>query len=178
MAERFTSDLIFILVALLVSALLGYLIAYFCGKNKCNKLLKAKDLEIDNIKMDLGNSKQEVKKIKMELDSSKQELANLKRPFNANAAKEIFKAKIVENDLKIIEGIGEKIESILKNSGITTWNQLAQSNSDHIKEILLAEGGSGYQIHEPRTWPRQAQLAFEGKWKELKEYQDELKGGR
>ena len=178
MAERFTSDLFFILAVLVVAAILGYLIGYIYRKNKCNKQLKAKDLELDNLRMDLDSVKHELTRVKIDLDACRKELASKNIPFDAAAAKEVFNMKIVENDLKIIEGIGAKIESILKNRGITTWDQLAQTNSERIKEILLEDGGPGYQIHEPRTWPQQAQLATAGKWKELKELQDELKGGR
>lgn len=192
MAERFTSDLVFILVVLLVTAIVGIIIGYLCRKNKFNKILKGKDTDIENLRTDLEYSKKETNKIKTDLDSCKkesddlklelkicnQELSILRKPFDAIAAKEFFKVKVIENDLKIIEGIGEKIEHILKNRGIKTWIQLALSKPENIKEILLTDGGSGYQIHEPRTWPQQAQMAYEGKWKELKEYQDELTGGR
>jgi hypothetical protein len=33
-------------------------------------------------------------------------------------------------------------------------------------------------MHDPGTWPAQARLAANGEWPLLKEYQDELKGGR
>ena len=52
------------------------------------------------------------------------------------------------------------------------------ANPDQIKEILLEVGGPQYNIHEPRTWPKQALLAHEGKWAELKKYQDELNAGK
>ena len=48
---------------------------------------------------------------------------------------------------------------------------------DRLKEILDA-AGPRYQIHDPSTWPAQAKFAAEGKWEELKEYQDMLMGGR
>ncbi len=31
---------------------------------------------------------------------------------------------------------------------------------------------------EPGTWPEQAKMAAEGKWDELKKWQDELNGGK
>jgi large subunit ribosomal protein L17 len=33
-------------------------------------------------------------------------------------------------------------------------------------------------MHEPKTWPEQAQLAAEGRWEELDKLQDLLRGGR
>ena len=32
--------------------------------------------------------------------------------------------------------------------------------------------------HTPDTWPAQAQMAADGKWDELKVWQDELDGGK
>jgi hypothetical protein len=33
-------------------------------------------------------------------------------------------------------------------------------------------------MHDPATWPKQAQLAADGQWEALETYQDELKGGK
>jgi predicted flap endonuclease-1-like 5' DNA nuclease len=81
------------------------------------------------------------------------------------------------DDLKIVEGIGPKIEELLHNAGIKTWEALSETSVDRIKEILDAAGPS-YQIHDPGTWPKQAGLAAEGKWDELKKWQDELDAGK
>ncbi len=81
------------------------------------------------------------------------------------------------DDLKIVEGIGPKIETLLKEGGISTWAELAAASEDRLKEILDA-AGPRYQIHDPSTWPAQSKFAEEGKWDELKEYQDMLTGGR
>ena len=81
------------------------------------------------------------------------------------------------DDLKIVEGIGPKIEQLLKEGGINTWEELAKASTDRLHEILEA-AGSRYQIHDPSTWPAQARFAADGKWEELKEYQEMLMGGR
>lgn len=81
------------------------------------------------------------------------------------------------DDLKIIEGVGPKIETLLKEGGISTWAELAAASEERLKEILDA-AGPRYQIHDPSTWPAQAKFAAEGKWYELKEYQEMLIGGR
>jgi large subunit ribosomal protein L27 len=81
------------------------------------------------------------------------------------------------DDLKIVEGIGPKIETLLKEGGISTWAELAAAPVERLKEILDA-AGPRYQIHDPSTWPAQAKFAAEGQWDELKEYQDMLTGGR
>ncbi len=81
------------------------------------------------------------------------------------------------DDLKIIEGIGPKIEQLLKDGGINTWAELAAAPIDRLQEILEA-AGPRYQIHDPSTWPAQSKFAADGQWEELKEYQEMLTGGR
>jgi large subunit ribosomal protein L27 len=81
-----------------------------------------------------------------------------------------------EDDLKVIEGIGPKLESILKEAGISNLKVMSESSPEKLAEIL--EGaGNRYKMFNPSTWPKQAGLAVEGKWDELKEYQAKLDGG-
>ncbi|MFK7984232.1 MAG: helix-hairpin-helix domain-containing protein [Saprospiraceae bacterium] len=81
------------------------------------------------------------------------------------------------DDLKRIEGIGPKISQILNTAGIYTFSNLSQTPVDRLKGIL-AEAGNRYKIHNPQTWPQQAELAATGAWEELKILQDRLDGGR
>jgi len=87
------------------------------------------------------------------------------------------KDRSTNDDLKKIEGIGPKIEAVLKEAGLETFDKLKDSNRDAIKAILDASGPQ-YRMHEPETWPLQASMAFNGDWEKLKEYQDFLLGGR
>lgn len=81
------------------------------------------------------------------------------------------------NDFGVIEGIGPKIEKLLNQGGIRTWDELAATKVSRLEGILDA-AGHDYQMHVPETWPRQAKLLAEGKWAEFKELTDRLKGGR
>ena len=83
-----------------------------------------------------------------------------------------------DDDFKIIEGIGPKIEMILKQAEIKTWQVLSQMTPDEIQEILIETGGERYKMHDPTTWPSQAKLASESRWEELKAYQNDLFGGK
>ncbi len=96
--------------------------------------------------------------------------------FSADKAKMALGKVIKENDLTIIEGIGPKIAELLNKSGITTWEKLSKTSISDCKDIL-EKGGNNYAMHNPATWPEQAAFAAEGKWAELKKWQDELLGG-
>jgi len=163
MNERFASDLISILFVVIVAALLGFFIGYLLGK-KGNKSQIILEDEIETLKQKLAASMKQTAKHAM--------------LFNPALAKDVFKRNVIENDLTIIEGIGKKIESILKDNGIKTWEMLSNYDPVEIKNILLEKGGVNYRIHDPGSWPAQALLAYEGKWEKLKKYQDEITGGR
>ena len=85
--------------------------------------------------------------------------------------------KVSVDDLKVVEGIGPRIEEVLKESGINTWDELAGTSPDRLRTILDLAGDQ-FRVHDPATWPRQAGLAAEGRWDELVELQTALTGGR
>ncbi len=81
------------------------------------------------------------------------------------------------DDLKIVDGIGPKIESLLVAGGIRTWAQLAAAEVSRLRSIL-DHAGRRFRVHDPGTWPRQAALAAAGSWDELQALQGRLEGGR
>ena len=182
MNERFASDLGFILFVLIVAALLGFLIGFYCRRIRRSRFLVLEN-ENEQLKIKQDACMKQLDACNKQLDNCNKQLDDCKKQklehaFDASAARQAFNMKIVENDLKIVEGIGEKIDAILKKNGIVTWYQLSQTSPDKITEILLTDGGPNYKIHDPGTWPAQALLAHEGKWKQLKDYQDQLNGGK
>jgi len=87
------------------------------------------------------------------------------------------KANAEGDDLTKVEGIGPKIAELLNDAGITTFAQLAETETVKLREILY-DAGSRYKSHDPETWAEQAKFAAEGKWDELKKWQAELDGGK
>jgi len=81
------------------------------------------------------------------------------------------------DDLKIVEGIGPKIEELLFKAGVNTYGHLAATSVQQLKDIL-AEAGPRFSMHDPGTWSAQALLAANGEWENLKAYQDFLNAGK
>jgi predicted flap endonuclease-1-like 5' DNA nuclease len=81
------------------------------------------------------------------------------------------------DDLKVIEGIGPKIESILKAAGIGNWHDLAEATVTNLKGVL-EQAGSRYRLNDPSTWPEQARLLAGSEWDKFKIYTDYLIGGK
>jgi ferredoxin/predicted flap endonuclease-1-like 5' DNA nuclease len=97
----------------------------------------------------------------------------------------VVKAPVVEtapaplapkpDDLKAIEGIGPRMQSILNSNGIYTFEQLANSQVETLSGYLR---DAGFRLNDPTSWPEQAALAAAGKWEELKALQSKLNAGR
>ncbi len=81
------------------------------------------------------------------------------------------------DDLKKIEGIGPKIEELLRQQGIDSFSKLADKSTKQLREIL-DKAGTRFRAHDPTTWTQQSALAAKGKWDELKALQKKLIGGR
>ena len=107
--------------------------------------------------------KKEVKKAEPKAAAPKVEA---KKAAPAKAAK--------PDDLKKVEGIGPKIAATLVEAGVDTFAKLAKTDAAKISEIIAGVRGN----HVTDTWPAQAQMAADGKWEELKKWQDELDGGK
>lgn len=90
------------------------------------------------------------------------------------APKKEAKKSAKADDLKKIEGIGPKIAETLVEAGIASFADLAASTPEKISEIIAGVRGN----HVTDTWPKQAQMAADGQWDELKKWQDELDGGK
>ena len=98
-------------------------------------------------------------------------------PAETVAAKAAPKAEAKGDDLTKIEGVGPKTAEALAAAGMTTFKAVSESTPEVVKEILDAAEANLSSL-DPTTWVDQAKLAADGKWDELKKWQDEMDGGR
>ena len=80
------------------------------------------------------------------------------------------------DDLTKIEGIGPKAAEALVAAGLATFADLANAKVPAIQTILDESDGR-FGMMKPATWPKQAKMAADEKWDELKKWQDEMDGG-
>ncbi len=130
--------------------------------------------------------KEETKAAKTEEAPKKEEKATEEKPAKkAEAApkkeekpakEKAAKKEAKPEDLTKIEGIGPKAAEALVASSVSTYAALADTDAEKIKEILT-EASSTLAHLDPTSWPKQAKMAADGKWDELKEWQDNVKGG-
>jgi len=84
--------------------------------------------------------------------------AQTKRKSTSVSRKKTVTKKSVrkkKDNLRMIDGIGPKIEQILNANGITTYSDLAKANKQRLQDIL-EQAGPRFQMHDPSTWAAQA----------------------
>ncbi len=103
-------------------------------------------------------------------------LTSSKKQEQVEAGHEAKKsAKKDADDLIKIEGIGPKVVKVLKEAGITTFEELAHAKVGDLRKVLDL---AGLQMMNPEGWIDQAKLAAKEDWQSLEKLQAELKGGR
>jgi len=106
--------------------------------------------------------------------AEKKPAAKKAAPKKAAPAKK--SAKKSADDLTKIEGIGPKASEALVAAGLATFADLSKAKVPAIQKILDESDGK-FGMMKPATWPKQAKMAADGKWDELKKWQDEMDGG-
>lgn len=206
--NSFTENLPVGLALCIIPFILGWLAAYIYHKvtalrdenTELSQKVTDQNNTITEVRMNLSKTESELETKSIELRKAKDALIMCESERNAlreqvggdegksKAAKAAPKApevrtvmfagaKVKWDDLEIVEGIGPKIAQLLRDAGIGTWEQLSMTSPYRLREILDA-GGPQYNIHDPESWPKQADLAAQEKWDDLKALQDELIGGR
>ncbi len=177
-------------VGVLVGWVVELIIDYLFWQKRCARLdaeneelrselqrmeaIEAKNLELRKELARLQALEEEHAALKAELDACRQQLA---APEDTASTRAEPAASIAPEDLKVVEGIGPKIEQILHAAGILTLAMLAETEIDVLRQIL-AEAGPRFRLADPSTWPQQARLAAVGDWDALQALQDTLSGGR
>ncbi|MEO8357089.1 MAG: DUF4332 domain-containing protein [Chloroflexota bacterium] len=90
-------------------------------------------------------------------------------------ARGLHKENVEVDDLTRIEGIGPKVARVLNESGISTFDALANADAAEVQQMLRV---AGLQMMKPKGWIEQAQLAANGDWTALEQLQGKLEGGR
>jgi predicted flap endonuclease-1-like 5' DNA nuclease len=87
-----------------------------------------------------------------------------------------YLTKSGEDDLEVVEGIGPKINELLRAEGIVTFAQLAGTPVARLSKILEA-AGPRFALAHPETWPEQADLLARRDFAGFEKLKQELIGG-
>jgi predicted flap endonuclease-1-like 5' DNA nuclease len=78
-----------------------------------------------------------------------------------------------EDNFRNIEGIGPKVNTLLHEAGIRTYQNLAEKSEQDLRDLLRE--AKLFMIN-PSDWPEQAKLAAKGDWEGLEALQERLRG--
>ena len=146
-----------LLIIFVVAAVLGFILGNLSGKDTILRL----QLQLRKLDTDLRNY--ELKKINIHQRSRSE----------TNKAQEEYQNTFHTDDLKRIAGIGIQIENFLNRHNIYTFKQLAALDPEHLIQLFEGAGDPLKQV-DTLTWTKQATLAVEGRWYDLKKWQEEL----
>ena len=161
-SDVFWTWLMWLLGAFLLGLLLGWLLKQLFGGSGG----------------DTTDYSAKIKGLEAELAACRKEKSNLAAGAAATVAS-FAATKIddsVKDDYTKVEGIGPKIKGLLNDDGLWSFKQLSEASRDRLQKIL-DDAGPRYRVHNPKTWAEQAKMAHEGRWDDLKKWQDELDGG-
>lgn len=159
-----------------LSAIFGYLLGRLFRKRDCGNCDEWQKKIID-LEKELSACKDKNSALHKRSLAANTATTSTAYAFDSVLAKSIFGKNIKENDLTIVEGIGPKIQELFHKNNIKTWKSLSNCSVQKCQSIL-DDAGEAYRIHNPGTWPKQARMAYEGKWEKLLKWQEELDGGR
>lgn len=182
-----------LLLAFLLGAILGWLLKSILGGSDDNedsnyrqKYLDTKaelDLANRNVTLAGGNAlginsnSNDNDSYKQKYLDTKAELEACQNNNDASSGSAFIADDSVKDDLTKVEGIGPKIQGLLNDDGIWSWKQLASVSVERIQKIL-DNAGPRYRVHNPASWPLQAEMCYKEEWDKLDKWQDEHKGGR
>jgi predicted flap endonuclease-1-like 5' DNA nuclease len=75
------------------------------------------------------------------------------------------------DNLQAIEGIGSKVDAVLKEAGIGTWEKLSMATPERLRAVLDT-AGKQFKAIDPTSWPEQARLLVHREFSKLKQYKD------
>lgn len=81
-----------------------------------------------------------------------------------------------QDDLTIIEGVGEKSAAALRTGGVTSFAKVAETTPAELERIVR-DGGVDF-VGDAKTWPRQAKLAVSGDINGLEDFKRRMKEGK
>lgn len=94
-----------------------------------------------------------------------------------SAAAGVLGRAVKLDDLTVVEGVGPKIAELLTNAGITTWAALASAEPERLRGVL-DDAGPRYHVHDPSSWPTQADALASGQWERFAELRSQVRTRR
>ena len=134
-------------IILLATGLVFGIIGYFIGKSQGDS--KELSATVDQLRLANNQLQADLTSCEESLSEKDSQQSQKEYHFDAKSARAVFGRFINEDDLKIVEGIGPKIEGLFHNYNIKTWKALSRVTVAKCREVLDS-GGEKYRLHVRR----------------------------
>ena len=121
------------------------------AEKMANKLKKELNETIEDVKDKVEDVTEDVKEKVEKVTKS----ATKKAPVKKAAVKKVEKKVAVKNDLKVVKGIGPKMEALLNDNAITSYADLAKITLKNLEKILT-DAGMNTKMYNSADWKVQA----------------------
>jgi len=145
------------------------------------KEIEERNSSIELIREDLAALEKKAQDALTRAEAAETGIAKLEEALEERtqeAASQKARIRSMQDDLTVIDGIGPRISSVLRTTGITAFSKLAEKEPEEIQGILVAENLRLTRLTDPSTWHEQARMAADGDWEGLKALQDSIKEER
>lgn len=116
---------------------------------------KVADVEAQTKAAVAKTAKKASQKVAKTAESIKNKAVKTAAKASKMADQRLAKKASKKDDLKTIDGIGPKMETVLNKAGFISFDQLAKADADAVKAILLNESAR-YKMFEPKEWINEA----------------------
>jgi len=165
---------LFFLAGIFVGVILEWLVDWFYWRKK----RVAWSEKESGLRAEVVTAQAETEAVRAEAETVRVEAESLRSELAVSEDRSLKLAMAAEqrDDLSVIEGIGPKIADLLDGHEVRTFAVLAETSVERLRAILT-EGGPGFRLADPTTWPRQARLAANRDWERLQQLKQQLAGG-
>nr|WHW29857.1 hypothetical protein [uncultured bacterium] len=126
------------------------------AEKMANKLKKELNETIEDVKDKVEDVTEDVKEKVEKVTKPVAKKATVKKTTPKKETPKKVQEKIIfKNDLKEIKGIGPKMEALLNEKGITSYENLAKISQKNL-EKLLTDGGMNTNMYNSDEWREQA----------------------
>ncbi len=135
--------------------------------------IKELNQTIESYEQRLNTIQEEILPPREEVISIRKIIASPSR-INYEYVSNLLGRQVIQDDLTLIVGIGPRTAALMESQGIETWQQLAETTTVQLQQILSDAGGI-YKSLDPTHWAKQASMASQSEWRKLRVYQESLR---
>lgn len=147
------NTVLWILVGIVIGWLIEWVIDWmFWRKDESGVQENRSEAELAELRQKLASTQQEASAYQSRLAEANQTIEALRAQLN-EARPAPMPAPAVEDELEDINGIGAVFAGKLKAAGITSFDQLARTPAERIREIIQPQE---WQKIEPEAWIAEA----------------------